>query len=58
MNSIKSIDDLPMEAIGALKMLREVFKDSSFENSLNEEFLNSYNLALDMVNNQKGINNE
>ena len=42
---IKSVDDLPKEAIYSVKMLRNLFKGTSFEQDVNETFLRNYNEA-------------
>jgi len=40
---IKYIDDLPLDATHSLRMLKDIFKGTSFESQVNEQFLRNYN---------------
>lgn len=44
---IKYIDDMPKDAIYAVKALREMFRGTSFEADINETFLRNYNEGKD-----------
>lgn len=43
MKKINYIDELPKDAIYAVKALREMFRGTSFEADINETFLRNYN---------------
>lgn len=40
---IKYTDDLPLDAIHSIRMLQDLFKGTSFESQVNEQFIRNYN---------------
>lgn len=40
---VNYVDDLPKDAIHSIKMLQDLFKGTSFESQVNEQFIRNYN---------------